>query len=275
MCIALLLSACSSAPKNPGEVHDMRRRSESQLEQGNQQAGRGSFDAALVFLNEALRLAVATDDSSLRIRAGLSRGNVLFSLGRGDEAAADWNHALNEAVQTGNRELEALCRLHSARGRLLTTGSSAAQSVRDEVHRELAFIRSDQLSIAFAWTLAALAEKELGNFAAAEAASRRSLGIHERERNFEFAAYDWFLIASFRSLSGDFNSARQALEAAITFDRRVENSWGLANDWRALGDVERRAGSHDAARRAYLRSAEIFRAIGMDEAAEEALARSE
>jgi tetratricopeptide (TPR) repeat protein len=87
------------------------------------------------------------------------------------------------------------------------------------------------------------------------------------------AAYDWFMIASFRSLSGDYRGARQALESAIAFDRRVENSWGLANDWRALGDVSQKAGDRAAARAAYLRAAEIFRAIEDESAAEEVLKR--
>jgi tetratricopeptide (TPR) repeat protein len=271
MVIALSVSSCSTQPKNQGDVSDLRMRAESQLDQGNRQADRGSLDAALILLDEALRLAVAADDPGLRVRAGLSRGNVLFSLGRRDEANAGWDTALGEAVKMGNRELEAVCRIHISRGKLLTSG--AAQAVRDEVNRELAHIKSDRLYLAFAWTVIALAEKELGRYADAESAMRRSLAIHEKERNYELAAYDWFLTASFRSLAGNYAGARQALESAIAYDRRVENSWGLANDWRAIGDVHKKAGDREASRAAYLRAAEIFRAIFMETAAEETLSR--
>jgi Tfp pilus assembly protein PilF len=271
--IMIFPSACSTKPKNPGDIYDTRKRAEAQLELGNKQADRGDIDTALSFLDEAFQLAIATDDPSLRVRAGLSRSNVLFLLGRGDEAADGWNDALAEAQRIGNAELAAVCRVHLSRGKLLSQGKTAAQSVKDEVNRELSQIKSDNLYIAFAWTVLGLAEKELGRYADAEAALRRALDIHEKDRNLELAAYDWFLIASFRSLSGNYTGARQALESAIAFDRRVENSWGLANDWRALGEVYTKAKDPDAARAAYTRAAGIYRALGNNEMAEEILAR--
>jgi tetratricopeptide (TPR) repeat protein len=270
----LLIAACSSAPKNPGEVSILHRHAETQLEAGNKQADRGSLGDALSTLDEVLRVAIAIDDPSLRIRAGLSRGNVLFSLGRDQEAVEGWNKALAEAERVGNNELAAVCRIHIARGTLLSPeGKSSAQSIRDEVDRNIANVKSDRLYTAFAWMVMGLAEKEMGRYAPAEAALRRSLEIHEKDHFFEMAAYDWFMIASFRSLSGDYRGARQALGSAIAFDRRVENSWGLANDWRALGDVSQKAGDHVAARAAYLRAAEIFRAIEDEAAAQETLSR--
>lgn len=263
----LLLCACSSAPQNPGEVYDLRNRSESQLDLGNKEADRGNYETALLIVDEARRIAVSVDDQGLRIRTGLSRGNMLFALGRGEEAAVAWENALEEAERLGHPELVAVSRVHKARGRLLSDGGAAsAQAVREEVNGEMAVIK-DTLYTAFAYMVTGLAEKELGRYAEAEAALNRSLAIHEKARNLEQAAYDWYLIASFRSLAGNYNGARQALESAMALDRRVENSYGLATDWRALGDVLKKAGQSEEARQAYLRSAEIFRALGNDDEA--------
>jgi tetratricopeptide (TPR) repeat protein len=268
------MAACSSPPKNPGEVYMMRRFAETQLEAGNKLADRGALEDALSTLNEAMRLAVALDDPSLRVRAGLSRSNVIFSMGRGQEAVEGWNEALAEAERAGNKELSAVGRIHIARGRLLSPGGKAdAQSVRDEVEQNMGMVKSDRLYTAFSWTVIGLAEKELGRYAPAETAVRRSLEIHEKDRYFEQAAFDWFMIASFRSLSGDYQGAKKALESAIEFDRRVENSWGLASDWRALGDVSQKAGDQASARTAYLRAAGIFTAIGNETAAQETLGK--
>jgi tetratricopeptide (TPR) repeat protein len=266
--ICYLLFACSSQ-KDTGDIYDMRNDAEVQLEQGNRQADRGNYDTALVFINEARRLAVITDNSGLLIRSGLSLGNALFALGSAEDAAEAWNKALEEAALAGDRELAAVCRVHIARGKLLSQGVS--QSVRDEVSRELSLIKTD-VYIAFAWTVIGLTEKDMGRYAAAEDAVRRALAIHEKERSLELAAYDWFMIASFRSLSGNSGGALKALESAIEYDRRTENSWGLANDWQALGDVQKKAGNSDAARAAYERAANIFRALGNNEAAGKALA---
>jgi tetratricopeptide (TPR) repeat protein len=270
----LLCAACSALPKASGDVFEIRNQAESQLDLGNRQGDRGNYETALLLLRESHRLAVSADDPSLRVRAGLSLGNVLFALGRGGEAAAEWEAALGEAEKRGNRELVAVCRIHQARGRLLAPaaaesdaasagGPPSPQSVRNEVNREMAEIK-DRLYTAFAWTVIGLAEKDLGRYAEAEAALRKSLDIHEKDLYFEQAAYDWFLIASFRSRAGNYSGARQALESAMALDRRVENSYGLATDWRALGDVLKKAGSGAESREAYLRAAEIFRSLGND-----------
>jgi tetratricopeptide (TPR) repeat protein len=276
--LPLIFAACSTAPKNSGEVYQIRAQAENQLDMGNKTADRGDYETALVLLNEARRLAIITDDPGLLIRTALSRGNVLFSLGRAEEASASWEAALAEAEKRGTPELAAVSRVHIARGRLLSPGGassdllrkSEAASVLEQVNREMNSIKSDKLYTAFAWIVYGLAERDLGRHAEAEASVKRSLAIHEKERYFEQAAYDWFLIASIRSLSGSTAGAAQALESAIGFDRRVENSWGLAADWRALGDVYQKAGKAAEAREAYSRAAAIFRALGEDGAAAEA-----
>lgn len=275
LCI-LIITSCSTPPKNPGNIYDIRRQAEQQLSQGNKQADRGNPENALKELNEAMRLAVITDDQSLRIRCRLSRGNVLFLLGRSDEAFADWNDALAEAEQLANNTLSAVSRIHIERGKLLSPdGKSSAQQVRDAVTRDLGAIKSERFYTAFAWMVIAQAEKELGRYSNAEAAIRHSLEIHEKDSFFELAAYDWFMIASCRSLAADFRGAQQALENAIDFDRRVENSWGLASDWRALGDVYTKSNDLNSARAAYNRSAEIFRALGNEAAAAAVLSKLE
>jgi len=272
----LLIPACSSQPKRTGDLFDLREQAESQLDLGNKQADRGSLDVALVLLDNAVRLAIAADDSGLRIRTRLSHSNVLFSLGRSEEAMAGWNEALAEAERAGNAEWIAVCRVYIGRGKLLSPdGKAAAESVRDEVRQALGSIKSNRFSVAFAWTVLGLAEKELGRYADAESAVQRGLEIHEKDLHFELAAYDWYMIASFRSLSGNYRGALQALEKAIAFDRRTENSWGLASDWRALGDVCLKMGDPEAARVAYLRAAEIFRALGNETAAAQTLSRLE
>jgi tetratricopeptide (TPR) repeat protein len=264
----LLLAACSTAPKNPSDIYELRRQAETQLDQGNKQADRGDFENALMLLDEAQRLAFVTDDPGLRIRSSLSRGNVLFSLDRSQEAQAEWDAALAESLKENNGELVAVSRIHIARYRLFS-GISPAKDVQVELSREMGSIM-DKLYTAFAWVLSGLAEKEMGRYGEAEAALKKSLAIHEKERYFEQAAYDWYLIGSSRSLAKNYDAARQALAQAIAFDRRMENSYGLAADWRALGDVHKKAGNPDEAKAAYIRSAQIFRAMGNEAAAAEA-----
>ncbi len=267
-----LFAACSTQPKQTGEVFELRPQAESRLDLGNKQADRGDYENARVMLVDAQRLAVITDNPSLRIRCALSLGNVLFALGYQEEASLEWNAALAEAQSEGNSELEAVSRIHIARFNLLT-GITPAATVRDEITEAINAIKSDELYVAFGLMIAGLAENKLGNYGEAETLLKRCLAIHEKKRSLEQAAYDWFLIASFRSMAGNYASAAEALTQAVLLDRQVENSYGLATDWRALGDVYKKAGNPEESRAAYLRASRIFRALGNEPAAQEAESR--
>jgi len=269
------LPGCSTRPRGDGGTFELRGSAALQIENGERLAARGEEAAAMALLDDALRLAVLADDAALRVRADLARGAVLLSIGSAEAAASSVARALEEALRVGDRELTALARIHGSRIRLLSPGGrEAAAAIAADAAREAGLLH-DRLDAAFAWTVAALAEGEAGRFDRAEERARRSLAAHEGARRLEAAAYDWFMIASFRSRAGDAAGARLALAESMALDRRAENSWGLATGWRALGDVEARAGNPAAARAAFLRAAEIFRALGNETAADDALLRIE
>ena len=263
---ALLIIACSTAPKNPGDIYDLRKQAEAQLDLGNKMSDRGNNEESMILLNEAQRLAKITDSSGLIIRTSLSRGNVLLNLHQFTEASAEFENALSESQLIDNREFIAVSRIHISRFMLLT-GQIPAQKAKEEIVREMAFIKSDKLYIAFAWMARGLAEKEMGNYSEAENAVKQALTLHEKDRYLEHAAYDWYLIANFRSLSRNYKGAQEAIMKAIALDRRIENSYGLATDWRALGEIHIKAGNNKEAKAAFIRSSSIFRGLGNDEAA--------
>ena len=266
--VMLISISCSSQPKNPGDIYDVRSLTEKELALANREFGRGNFVASHSLLVECKQRAILVDDTSLMIRCGLSLGNLLYTLGRRDDAFAEWEQAVALAKGFGDRELLSVSNVFFARGRLVS-GSASAQSVLDEVSREAANIKTDNLYIAFSWQVRGMALRELKSFREAEDAVKRSLDIHEKEKFLENASYDWYLIASIRSLAGNTSGALQALESSIALDRRVENSWGLAASWRAVGDVHRKTGNSKEAVEAYQRSKAIFTAMGNEYEASE------
>ena len=259
----LIYASCSSAPKNSGDVYHLRLQAEDGLEAANREAERGNFENALSLLTGFKRNAILADDLSLITRISLARGNVLYSLGRTDDAFAEWDYALKEANLLGDSELLSVAKIFYARGNILT-GRKTARAVLDEVTFESANIKKNRLYIAFSWQVTGLALRELGLWSEAEEAMRKSLAIHEKDNRLENASYDWYTIASVRSLSGDISGAVRALETSINIDRRIENSWGLASSWRALGDVFRKAGRERDALDAYRRSRSIYIDMGND-----------
>jgi tetratricopeptide (TPR) repeat protein len=274
------LSGCSTAPKRPAEIFTNRNAVSGQIDMGNKAVSKGDFKNAELFLDEAWRLAVATDDPDARIRVLLARGNERYNAGDPAKAAEIWNAAQREAAAAKNPTLESACKIYLARGTLAEGADAAALSADERSRRasaakavalaEMPNVKSNQLYLAFAWKTLALAEKELGDATEAEKAMKNAAEIHEKGRYLEDTAYDWYLIASIRSKAGNFTGARDALDEAISFDRRAENSNGLGMDWMAVGMVAERAGKTTEAAEAYRRSADIFKAAYLDAGAKEA-----
>jgi len=254
------LGSCSTAPKITGDVNVIRRTVEIGLESVNREVGQGNFVNAENFLIEYKRLAILTDDSSLIIRVCLSYGNVLLSLGKANEAYAEWDNAIAEAQKSNNKELLSVAKIFKARGDLLLE-KGTPQSVIDEVNREIVNIKNN-LFTAYSWQTKGLAQRATGSYGEAEESIKKSLDIHEKAKALESVSFDWYTIASIRSLAGNSEGALKALETAITFDRRIENSFGLAANWRAIGDIYRKMGRNEDALEAYKRSRAIFKAMG-------------
>ena len=261
-------SGCSSAPKRPAEDFTIRNMASNQLNFAEKAANQGRFEDALLFLDEARRLTLSTDDPALRIRTSICNGNYLFSLGRETEAFQSLEAAAAEADASGQGNLAALARIYAIRAKLVllsNTGKdadAAAQELKTRLVKEQAAIKSDPLTSAAGHVTMGFAERQLRRWAEAESAVKQGLEIHEKNRYLEDAAYDWFLIASIRSQAGNYSAALEALNKAIHFDRRAENGFGLASSWQAMGDVYKKAGKAEESQKAYNRAAEIFEAIG-------------
>jgi len=272
----ILSSSCSSAPKKPVEIFTDRIMAANQLNLANHTANRGRYDDALLILEEAWRLALSTDDPALRIKTTISRGSILFYLGRHDEAFRSWEIAAAEGDASNHAVLAALARIYTIRSTLVLLGAEGQGSGTDgiveeykvDLSREMSIVKSDSLAVAAGYVTLGMAEKQLGRWAEAESTVKKALEIHEKSIYLEDAAYDWFLIASIRSMAGNYNAALEALRTAINFDRRAENGFGLASSWQAMGDVHQKAGQTEESRAAWRRAADIFRAIGLAEKAE-------
>jgi tetratricopeptide (TPR) repeat protein len=266
--------SCSSVPKKATAIFTERNMASNQLDLANRTANQGRYAEALLIVEDARRIAVSVDDPPLVIKTSITRGNILFSLGRHDEAFLDLEAAYLEAERSGERNLAALASIFLCRGRLMILSNSGtntgAEEIRDQVNDLISSIRSDNHSQAAGYVVLGLAEKELRRFQEAERALRRALDIHEKGLYLEEAAYDWFVIASIYSVSERYVDALAALNTAISFDRRAENGFGLASSWQAMGDVYSKAGNTQEAGVAYRRAADIYRALGLEDYAQRA-----
>jgi tetratricopeptide (TPR) repeat protein len=269
LCVVLFVS-CSSAPERPPEIFTNRNAAAGQIQMANTAASRGDYANSHLFLEEAWRIALSTDDPETRIRVRLAQGNTWYNSGDTERADAAWQAALQEAIDSNLRSLAATSRIYLARAQLAegspitgfteTERRARAEEAKRITLAEMGNMRGSSLYTAFAWKTLGLAEKELGNYKTAEDAILRAADLHEKERFLEDAAYDWYLIASVRSKSGNYLAALTAMYSALLFDRRAENANGLGMDWMAIGDIMVKSGDPTQAAYAYQRSADIFHA---------------
>ncbi|ULQ59055.1 hypothetical protein K7I13_11100 [Brucepastera parasyntrophica] len=271
----VLFAGCSSAPKRPAEILTTRNLAIKQLDLANKEAERGNYDLAQVLMDEAWRMAVSTDDPSLRVQVQLSQGNLAFYTGDPDAANNAWDAALAEAQRDGDKELVSVAKIYRTRGELSPDNEALkkqqAEKVITTITAEMGNIKkANPLFTAYAWVLTGFAQKDLGRWSEAEKSVQNAASIHEKERYLELAAYDWYVIASIRSMAGQYASAVTALQTAIEFDRRAENTFGLGMDWMATGDVQVRAGNISAAKDAYQRASDIFASASFEQNAAEA-----
>ena len=276
--LIFILFSCSSSPDLPEEVFSIRNMASRQLDLANRTATQGRFGDALLIVEDARRLALSTDDPVLLIQTATARANFLFSLGRYDEAFQNWEAARDEGEIAGFPDLAILAQIYSARGRLMLLNNpteAAVLEIQDQIRFYISSIRSDPQVQASGWLVMGMVEKELQHYSEAEAAARRSLDIHVRNRNLEDAAYDWYFIASIHSVAGRYDDALAALRNAINYDRRAENGYGLASSWEAMGEVYIRTGNYTEAARAFNRAADIYQAIGLEDLSIKAAARSQ
>ena len=276
--VFIFASACSSAPKKPAEIFTDRIMAAGQLDLANRTANQGRYEDALLIIEDARRLATGADDSPLLVKTSIARGNCLFSLGHHDEAFGDWEAARKEADSSGENDLSAMAQIYTARGRLIlliNSGSkTGVEEIRDRVNVLTSSIKSDFLARAMGYLVLGMAEKELGNYTGAEKWVRQALEIHEKNRYLEDAAYDWYFIASIFSVSRRYDEALAALKSSIDFDRRAENGFGLASGWQAMGEVYLKKKQPDDSAAAFRRAADIFMAIGLEDAAKKAEAKA-
>ncbi|MCL2834385.1 MAG: hypothetical protein FWD78_14535 [Treponema sp.] len=269
--LCCLFASCSSVPKKPVEIFTERIMAANQLDLANNTANQGRFADALLIINDSKRRAISVDDPSLIIKTAIYRGNILFSLGRSEEAFADWEAAQAEADRSGLKDLWALAGIYAARGNLLQLINSGSKNsipeIRDQVSVLIALIKSDNIAQAMGYLVQGMCEKEMQRYADAEKSVRHAIDIHEKNRYLEEAAYDWYFLASIFSVSQRYDDALSALGNSISFDRRAENGFGLASSWQAMGEVYLKNNRREDSAASFNRASEIFLSIGLDDLA--------
>jgi tetratricopeptide (TPR) repeat protein len=257
---ALLLAACSSAPKKSDTATDVKNRAAQAALSGNTYYRQGRYELALQFFTQALNENLSVDNEAGVVQSYNSIGRVYLAVGMNDEAESAFVKASAIAVRLGGEPLfvtsnnlgELYLRRGDARGAVEIFERVLAGSLKD--------VQPDQVGLLY-HNLGS-AYKATGELDEALAWLRKALAINLAEKLYEEAAADYYMIASVQSKQGDYAAAAKNAELALENDKRMENALGVTKDLLALGLIASRAGDSAVAHGYFERSYLAATALG-------------
>lgn len=280
---ALGFASCSSAPKAPDGIYLRRNETVRYIELAAKSAREGLRSEAILFYEEAYRLATSVDDARSRVSAldGLATvyasdvavvqdavpsaeasGIVApaSSWGAPKDAPSCRKLAASVAAASLSAELVAWAEILEAEAALKS--GSDGDALRAAALAESSSAALDGKSAERARALRALgsARKALGDSSGALSALDEAASIDRKRKRFTELAADRYLAASVHSKLGDYPAARTALLDALENDRRAENAAGIGADYRALAMISEKAGDAGAAIAYYQAARDVFAA---------------
>jgi len=294
--LALVLAACSSAPKPPAAVFDRRNEAASLAALGARMVRDGAYMEAARLYGESYRIAtsVADDEGRLIALDGLAgsyarigsapssavpaaaptaaaaqspaapsadRASAPGAWGAAPESsAACIALAASVAAASGRADLAAFASLSAAEALLGSAAESDLRRAADTAAAAAAALEKRPADRARALRILGEARKGLSDGAGALSALDAAADIDRRARRFASYAAARFLAASVHSKAGAYEAARAALLDALDADRRAENPAGIGADYRALGQVAEKAGDKTAAAAHYAAARDVFAA---------------
>jgi len=241
----VVLAACSSAPKKPGEATDVKNRAAEAALSGNTYYRQGRYDLALQFFTQALNENLSVDNEAGVVESYNSIGRVYLAVGMHAEAGAAFVKANAIAVRLGGEPLfvtannlgELALRRGDARGALEIFERVIGGSQKDVSPQQRAQLYHNLGS----------AYKATGDLDRAMEWLEKALTIDLDGKLHEEAAADYYMIASVHSKRGDYASAARNAELALEYDKRTENALGVVKDLAALGRIALKAADPAAA----------------------------
>jgi tetratricopeptide (TPR) repeat protein len=103
---AVLVAACSSAPRQPKEVVEQKNRAADYTDYGNRAFTQGDNRGALTFFQQALAINLSVDNETGVVQSLSSIGKVHAALGELDQAQEVFTRASRLATTLGNPPLQ-------------------------------------------------------------------------------------------------------------------------------------------------------------------------
>ena len=276
---ALLLTACSSAPKRSMQVSTIYSTAYEMIESANACILSGDYDKAGFFLSAAENQAMSIDNYDLLTDASLARCSLSLSVNPPDIETAEryvgfaQGFVKNCVDPKKQQALVALneVRIETAKGNLDENANVNTGALLNKLEENKKDVKGDPYYEAQFTLAQGDVYKLKKDYVQADKSYSTAAKEFTDNRYLSEIGISWYKAAQARSLAGNKDDALKAMEQAIFYDRAAENSLALGTDYYAVGLILAKGsptpGEKERAVEAFTHSAEIFTAIDADELA--------
>ena len=276
---ALLLTACSSAPKRSMQVSTIYSTAYEMIESANACILSGDYDKAGFFLSAAENQAMSIDNYDLLTDASLARCSLSLSVNPPDIETAERyvgfaqgfvKNCINPKKQQALVALNEV-RIETAKGNLDENANVNISALLNKLEENKKDVKGDPYYEAQFTLAQGDVYKLKKDYVQADKSYTAAAKEFTDNRYLSEIGISWYKAAQARSLAENKDDAIKAMEQAIFYDRAAENSLALGTDYYAVGLILAKGsptpGEKERAVEAFTHSAEIFTAIDADELA--------
>jgi tetratricopeptide (TPR) repeat protein len=231
--IFILMTGCSSLPKDAEPVRDSYEAAEELYRLGMKQYDQGLYESAAKNLESALYKYAALDTRAELVNSALSMGKCVLALGETDRALKIYMTSLSFAGDLDEPEIVRDAANHIANLFLALNDLEATEEWLEYEDN----IKDESAVTAEYYRIAGTLQKRRGKLDEALRFYDKALAIEQLLPDVSHIGINYYLRASAYSLKGDYTSSEEALLKALEYDKFFELLPGIASDLQALGTV--------------------------------------
>ncbi|HUW40990.1 MAG TPA: tetratricopeptide repeat protein [Rectinemataceae bacterium] len=235
--IAGALASCSSAPKPPDAVYDIRNKAADYAKLGDGFMATGQYDLAEKYFREALQADSSVDDLDGVSKSHTSLGRAYLAAGKPEEARSQFAGALDYGRMAGSGPASSLATSGLGEVSYREGDKEGALALFE---RAAALAGEDGNSLAVALHDEGVAKAALGRKPEALADLERAASINLGLRRWIELAANRYVMASLFVSENRLEEASAMALSALDADKRAENGRGIAGDLAALAGISTR-----------------------------------
>lgn len=257
--IMALMFSCSSAPKAPDGIFDIKNKAADFTQFGNTYYAAGNYEQALRLFKLALTENTKVNNEPGMARSYNSIGKTYIAMGDFETAVFELNKAESLAEELNSAEIFILTKNNMADIYFATKEYKKALDILLEVAEHAQFSPQEDQAVYYHNTAAAY--KGLEDYSSAENYANQALVINKELKRFGEAAANYYLLASIYSKQHLNTKAIEYAFKALENDKLYENAPGIGKDLYALGLLYEENDDIQNSYRYFYKAFQVFEAL--------------